>query len=419
MGFSLLLSSLVAELAFGVRDSQQLSSSQLLLPRPLPTPVSQRMVPNHNAQLLTHAHHPGGGGFEAERICRICLEGSDHTSELHAERLISPCSCRGTQGWVHRGCLDQWRATREDRAFSHCTECHFAYAYVPHTAGEERALLGLVSRTKLRRLKYRLMLTRDFLGVFIAVQLAIWCIEAALHKLDCGNWFCGGDTKLNNAGSAAVCCPHGRIQSLFHPASFWDKHTASAYYLISAVIFFAVFGLIVSCKEKGCGCCNGGGRRNGSSCNDSTSCDGCYYGSGNGNGCDSCECGDCGGEANPFLVFLLAIAVVATIFFALVGIFEGMVFLAAVTQRSAQRHMHILQKRNLAQQFVVRHLSAADLETLALERVRYEPSAPSLPAPAASVTPPTSSHKGFKSWGDAMERDPGEEDANRGTFPTW
>ena len=76
MGFSLLLSSLVAELAFGVRDSQQLSSSQLLLPRPLPTPVSQRMVPNHNAQLLTHAHHPGGGGFEA-RLQSLAGSGPD------------------------------------------------------------------------------------------------------------------------------------------------------------------------------------------------------------------------------------------------------------------------------------------------------------------------------------------------------
>jgi len=37
--------------------------------------------------------------------CRICLdnEGDD---------LIAPCRCKGTQKYVHRSCLDNWRSTK-------------------------------------------------------------------------------------------------------------------------------------------------------------------------------------------------------------------------------------------------------------------------------------------------------------------
>ncbi|VAI54740.1 unnamed protein product [Triticum turgidum subsp. durum] len=37
--------------------------------------------------------------------CRICLdnEGDD---------LIAPCNCKGTQKYVHRSCLDNWRSTK-------------------------------------------------------------------------------------------------------------------------------------------------------------------------------------------------------------------------------------------------------------------------------------------------------------------
>ncbi|XP_056167800.1 uncharacterized protein LOC115681745 isoform X2 [Syzygium oleosum] len=37
--------------------------------------------------------------------CRICLENG-------GEDLIAPCHCKGTQKYVHRSCLDNWRATK-------------------------------------------------------------------------------------------------------------------------------------------------------------------------------------------------------------------------------------------------------------------------------------------------------------------
>ncbi|XP_011072761.1 E3 ubiquitin-protein ligase MARCH8 isoform X2 [Sesamum indicum] len=37
--------------------------------------------------------------------CRICLD-------TEGEDLIAPCHCKGTQKYVHRSCLDNWRSTK-------------------------------------------------------------------------------------------------------------------------------------------------------------------------------------------------------------------------------------------------------------------------------------------------------------------
>ncbi|MED6175630.1 hypothetical protein PIB30_080231, partial [Stylosanthes scabra] len=37
--------------------------------------------------------------------CRICLD-------IGGEDLIAPCHCKGTQKYVHRSCLDNWRSTK-------------------------------------------------------------------------------------------------------------------------------------------------------------------------------------------------------------------------------------------------------------------------------------------------------------------
>ncbi|XP_022724168.1 E3 ubiquitin-protein ligase MARCH8-like isoform X4 [Durio zibethinus] len=37
--------------------------------------------------------------------CRICLD-------IEGDDLIAPCHCKGTQKYVHRSCLDNWRSTK-------------------------------------------------------------------------------------------------------------------------------------------------------------------------------------------------------------------------------------------------------------------------------------------------------------------
>ncbi|XP_026314068.1 uncharacterized protein LOC113225831 isoform X2 [Hyposmocoma kahamanoa] len=63
----------------------------------------------------------GGGGAVSpgtDNICRICFGGES------AERLVRPCSCRGTIAAVHRSCLERWLL---QAATSYCELCRHHY----------------------------------------------------------------------------------------------------------------------------------------------------------------------------------------------------------------------------------------------------------------------------------------------------
>ncbi|CAB4302573.1 unnamed protein product [Prunus armeniaca] len=57
---------------------------------------SQNLDVDENSKLV-NPEHPQ---------CRICLDTEE------GEDLIAPCHCRGTQKYVHRSCLDNWRSTK-------------------------------------------------------------------------------------------------------------------------------------------------------------------------------------------------------------------------------------------------------------------------------------------------------------------
>lgn len=86
------------------------------------------------------------------RTCRICLEVVQPTYNIPTEgiaamlnpapkveyisqepesgRLISPCKCKGSQRYVHEGCLQEWRHADPAygrRNFWQCPTCHFKY----------------------------------------------------------------------------------------------------------------------------------------------------------------------------------------------------------------------------------------------------------------------------------------------------
>ncbi|XP_052741336.1 uncharacterized protein LOC112053887 isoform X2 [Bicyclus anynana] len=58
------------------------------------------------------------GSQRSDNICRICFGGES------AERLVRPCSCRGTIAAVHRGCLERWLL---QAASSYCELCRHHY----------------------------------------------------------------------------------------------------------------------------------------------------------------------------------------------------------------------------------------------------------------------------------------------------
>ena len=55
---------------------------------------------------------------------------SDTDDASSDDELISPCQCRGTMEYVHRGCLNQWRmASSRADSFTHCEQCFSAYQF--------------------------------------------------------------------------------------------------------------------------------------------------------------------------------------------------------------------------------------------------------------------------------------------------
>ncbi|XP_071685628.1 uncharacterized protein [Rutidosis leptorrhynchoides] len=97
--------------------------------------------------------------------CRICLD-------TEGEDLIAPCHCRGTQKYVHRSCLDNWRSTREGFAFSHCTECRAVFILRANVPPDRWWL----------RLKFQLLVARDHAFIFVIVQLIVAFLGVLVYK---------------------------------------------------------------------------------------------------------------------------------------------------------------------------------------------------------------------------------------------
>ncbi|KAL7089895.1 hypothetical protein ACP275_12G005300 [Erythranthe tilingii] len=87
---------------------------------------------------------------------------------------IAPCKCKGTSKYVHRECLDHWRAIKEGFAFAHCTTCKAPYYLRVH----------VIADRKWRTMKFRFFVTRDILFIFFAVQLVIAVLAYSMYLID-------------------------------------------------------------------------------------------------------------------------------------------------------------------------------------------------------------------------------------------
>ncbi|GAB4849943.1 hypothetical protein Ancab_029243 [Ancistrocladus abbreviatus] len=97
--------------------------------------------------------------------CRICLDNE-------GEDLIAPCHCKGTQKYVHRSCLDNWRSTKEGFAFAHCTECRARFILRANVPSDRWWL----------RLKFQFLVARDHAVIFIVVQLIVAFLGVLVYK---------------------------------------------------------------------------------------------------------------------------------------------------------------------------------------------------------------------------------------------
>ncbi|XP_059318030.1 uncharacterized protein LOC132068452 isoform X2 [Lycium ferocissimum] len=260
--------------------------------------------------------------------CRICLE-------THGRDFIAPCKCKGTSKYVHRECLDQWRAVKEGFAFSHCTTCKAPFYLRVNDL-----------RRKWRTLKFRFFVTTDVLFIFLAVQLIVASLGYLVYVIDKHQMF------------------WLRLHWGFGPK-------LSFYYICGALLFFALMGVsgcFLACFDESvrndlgqpcrnvlsCCSCNGmcadcyrPHTGSTSMCTDSDIC--------SSNCCTDCECENCfgcdGDESGTPVLLIMAVIVLGL--FAIVGMFYSVLVATMVGQRIWQRHYHMLEKRMLTKEYVV------------------------------------------------------------------
>ena len=172
------------------------------------TSSSSTFGPSNHQTTSTPKHHSATSNAEPDpeppqqpkrrtykpRTCRICLDVVHPTTEIDESlaaglfsskvrvrfesedptlgRLVSPCKCKGTQKYVHEGCLQLWRQASPltDRNFWRCPTCGFEYRL-------SRLNYGRWLSSKLLRVGITLvvMLATIFLLGFIADPIiALW-----------------------------------------------------------------------------------------------------------------------------------------------------------------------------------------------------------------------------------------------------
>lgn len=251
---------------------------------------------------------------DGSKSCRICLDTNNPSD------LIRPCLCRGGSAYVHRKCLDDWRAlNKNERGFKYCEVCHFEFVIesVADDPCADRKRLWL----------FRFLITRDITAVVLLTQAFIIALAFLMQAAD-----------KNSQG----------IRDLYPD---WMS-SYGVYYLSSLILllaFLGLFGLIAFCCSAG--------SSSGSSSGSNTTCLYCFCINSNSSGCDGgsdCDCkGGSGGGGGEGIVVVLLVVVVL---FAIIGIFVGIFLGGVIVKDIIARHKKKLWLRQEAKKYVVKDL---------------------------------------------------------------
>ncbi|KAF5023894.1 hypothetical protein F66182_4053 [Fusarium sp. NRRL 66182] len=119
-------------------------------PQQVPTSTAEWTSPQPETTPLQEPQSTPRNKRYGTRTCRICLDTEEprfpdpsttfgiptassrptYTSDdPELGRLLSPCKCKGSQKYVHEGCLDAWRRANptEARNYWQCPTCKFTY----------------------------------------------------------------------------------------------------------------------------------------------------------------------------------------------------------------------------------------------------------------------------------------------------
>lgn len=284
---------------------------------------------------------------EGEFICRICLDDDTRAN------LIAPCSCRGSQQWVHRACLDRWRSVQEDRAFSRCTECLATYQLVCLTndTGCDHCH---------RRSRFCCLVSRDVSLLLLATQACIAIFGLIAYAIDHkGHHFAdsfqmsdhlftfyylvGLFCSLSLVGICYSCVRCGMCGEVNH--STMRTNPDCCYCQDMAIWPYYMYGSPDCCA--GCSCCD--------------ACNGCACHEGCATFCASGDC--CGGAAMTSIgEEMLVLGMAVLVIFAVIGIFVAVFLGILILQTIVMKHIHVLQKYNLTQEYIVKDLAPDALD---------------------------------------------------------
>lgn len=315
--------------------------------------------------------------------CRICLEygGTD---------LIAPCICKGTTKWVHRHCLDHWRARGQGaRAFTHCPQCNYAYLMrLVRDPSETQQQL----RDRRRRF-LRHAVGNFFLGVLL-LQLLLCTVAILIRLVD------RDETLVDVIPFFSPKLPgeeNGSVMQAF-------RYHKSTYYFASVLFCLAMTGLsvIIYYTVKLCAsCCKRRGDTR-STTSDWDCCDWCWYPTPYRSNvqvyyfphiqCGCCDCGDCcdaccnenccrgcpdmpsvnrggggggssGNSNNDGLGAIFGIiCLVISAILVIVGLFFAMAALVTWIQKVVQRYVALKELQTLTGEYIVADLALLEEE---------------------------------------------------------
>ncbi|KJZ70373.1 hypothetical protein HIM_10217 [Hirsutella minnesotensis 3608] len=207
-------------------------------------PESPRSQPSggpHNQPNGSHASAPGSRRY-GPRTCRICLDTeqpkfpTDITSTLGISsassrptyvsddpelgRLLSPCKCKGSQKYVHEGCLNSWRSANPmaERNYWQCPTCKFNY--------------------RLARLHWASMLSSKWAQVALTVIVVIVGVFILGFVADpiLDLWFDPVGT-ISDTVSSVVSDVEALKPSSYQKSDSWAEHFAKGFFSLGFVGF--------------------------------------------------------------------------------------------------------------------------------------------------------------------------------------
>ncbi|KAH9257839.1 hypothetical protein BASA81_003858 [Batrachochytrium salamandrivorans] len=284
-------------------------------------------------------------------VCQFC-------GQRGREELILPCRNCPTR-FAHRTCLDKERVNIHHPDFVvSCSTCQHDFTLLPSRSSQ-----------RARRLRFHAYVLRDFFLVFCVLQLILVLLAVLMSVVDQAVAFCLPSCQPHDKHVEEDCVVCPPIKNTFFPSSLSQDHERFTYYLCGLVVFFALMGLFGLCHrclqgndtqsfdrpvQVFCCDCGGGRRHHRGTCHCGDCCCYCDVGDCNCNGGGGNGSGDNCGQVGLVLLVLVAVIV---IMFAFVGLFVGIVMATALAQRISQRHLYLLDLREIASDYPVANLA--------------------------------------------------------------